>query len=111
MDERTSPLLWRPRMRLVWLWTRGIAVLDGTVARSNAWVGRRFPRGAGRALAFGAYLVLAPLGYVLGVAVVGEVTIIPLAVSIYLVAGEWLLLGLLAPVALLLRLSGRLRPV
>jgi hypothetical protein len=109
IDARTPPskwLAWRPRCHLVFLWPRGIAYLRRLIVRSSEWVGRNC-RGAARRPAFLAFRLLAPFGVIVGVAVVGEVTIFPLALSIYAVCGEWLLLALLSPIVWLNELRRR----
>ena len=103
MDQRRQVLPWRPRARLVWLWTGGIKRLYRVMDANQQWFNARF---RGKALIVGLPLFLFVSFWIgmVGVAVVAEITIIPFGASIYAVFFEWLALLLLCPFVLLGRL-------
>jgi hypothetical protein len=100
-------LPWRPRLRLIIAYPRGMRYVRVGLRWFDSWISRSFT-GRSRHLAvavfFLPYLVVSFLGIVL----VLEITILAFAVSVYLVAAEWLLLILAFPIVLLLRLTSAL---
>ena len=100
---RRQLLPWRPRIRLVWFWNRGLARLYKLQGATQNWFDRRF-RGKLLVIGLPLFLFVNFCIVILGVALVAEITIIPFAVSLELAYGEWLLLVLLCPIVWLVRL-------
>lgn len=107
VDVRRSWLPWRPRLRLVFLYPRCWHYVSVWLERFDLWLSRRYTGAARRvavAVALLPFLAVRFIGFV----VVVEITIIAFTISIYLVWGEWMLLLLVFPFALLARLVGAL---
>ena len=94
-------------MRLIFLYPRCWHYVCVWLERFDVWLSRRYTGAAGRvavAVTLLPFLAVRFIGFV----VVVEITIIAFAISVYLVWGEWMLLVLLFPFALLARLVGAL---
>lgn len=98
-------LPWRPRLRLVLLYPRCWHYVCVWLERFDLWLGQRYTGTARRVAVAVALLPFLAVRFI-ALVVVLEITIIAFALSIYLVWGEWMLLVLLFPFALLARLLG-----
>jgi hypothetical protein len=103
-QARKQLLPWRPRMRVLWFWTPGIARLLRIVDANRIWFNRR-AQGWRAPLLIAVFFVVNFVITVVGVAVVGEITIFPLAASIYAVFFEWVALLVACPCVLLARFA------
>lgn len=98
-------LPWRPRLRLIVFWPRGLDYLTAVVRWLDPWAGRRstgWLRPVMVAIFLLPYLAALLFGWVL----VAEITILAFGASVYLVLGEWLLLALMFPFVAAARLAG-----
>jgi len=108
-DTRRQWLPWRPRMRLAWLWSRGIARFYRIAGANQNWFNAHF-RGRSLIVGLPLFFLVNFVIWILGVAIVGEITIFPLAASIYAVFLEWVVLLVLCPFFVLARAATRRWP-
>ena len=98
-------LPWRPRMRLILAWARGLEYLRAGIAWLDPRADRRFTgwlRPVMAAIFLLPYLAAILVGWVL----VAEIAILAFGASVYLVMGEWMLLAPMFPIVVAARLAG-----
>lgn len=103
VQARRLWLPWRPRMRLISAWPRGLEYLGAIGTWYGAWVRRRFTGWLRPVMVI--FLLPLLVAGMLGWVLVAEITILAFGASIYLVVGEWLLLAPMFPIVLAARLA------
>lgn len=97
-------LPWRPRLRLILAYPRGLSLVAGGLHRFDMWVSHSFT-GRLRPVMVAVFFVPYAAAQFIGLVLVLEITILAFAVSVYLVCSEWLLLVLMFPFVIVARLA------